>query len=287
MSSHELITVDVDLTPPERAFNLDEAVELIHRIQLALESIEDYRLKLKWCIGFVLVHVDRPYGTVSKSFEEIEARLLKEHGIKAGRSNLYECDKLYRLFGGNLGRFEAWIRDEKQRLGRPVYWFDIQNKCLGGRSNPEIIGKVAADERDLLQVELAIEALERLIRRAQEGSDDAQGVLVALLQTMESIPGPGSTRIPRDDQYLEFVRQHPCAVCRRPGEAHHAFGERGAGIKASDFATIPLCRDHHSELHAMGRASFERIYDLDMAEVAFNLLHRFLTGAWVTLRLGD
>ena len=75
MSSHDLITVDVDLTPPERSFSLSEAVELIHKIQLALESIEDYRLKLKWCIGFVLVHMDRPHGAASRAFEEIEARL--------------------------------------------------------------------------------------------------------------------------------------------------------------------------------------------------------------------
>lgn len=44
--------------------------------------------------------------------------------------------------------------------------------------------------------------------------------------------------------------------CRRPAaEAHHAFrrgGGGGVGIKGCDLLAVPLCIEHHRELHQTG-----------------------------------
>jgi hypothetical protein len=51
------------------------------------------------------------------------------------------------------------------------------------------------------------------------------------------------------------VAAQPCHVCQRsPCDAHHLkFAQpRSLGRKVSDEFTVPLCRDHHRELHPFG-----------------------------------
>jgi hypothetical protein len=59
----------------------------------------------------------------------------------------------------------------------------------------------------------------------------------------------------RNKAHLAFVSVQPCLVCQRsPCDAHHLkFAQpRSLGRKVSDEFTVPLCRDHHHELHHHG-----------------------------------
>jgi hypothetical protein len=59
----------------------------------------------------------------------------------------------------------------------------------------------------------------------------------------------------RNKAHLAFVGSQPCLVCHRsPCDAHHLkFAQpRSLGRKVSDEFTVPLCRDHHHELHRYG-----------------------------------
>jgi ERF superfamily len=59
----------------------------------------------------------------------------------------------------------------------------------------------------------------------------------------------------RSKAHLAFVAAQPCLVCQRsPCDAHHLkFAEpRSLGRKVSDEFTVPLCRDHHHQLHRHG-----------------------------------
>src|SRR5258705_6566346 len=59
----------------------------------------------------------------------------------------------------------------------------------------------------------------------------------------------------REKAHLSFVAAQPCLVCQRsPCDAHHLkFAQpRSLGRKVSDEFTVPLCRDHHHELHRHG-----------------------------------
>lgn len=59
----------------------------------------------------------------------------------------------------------------------------------------------------------------------------------------------------RDKAHLRFVGSHSCLVCgRQPSDAHHLrFAQpRALGMKVSDEFTVPLCREHHRQLHHAG-----------------------------------
>jgi ERF superfamily protein len=59
----------------------------------------------------------------------------------------------------------------------------------------------------------------------------------------------------RSKAHVSFVASQPCLVCQRsPCDAHHLkFAQpRSLGRKVSDEFTVPLCREHHHELHRHG-----------------------------------
>lgn len=67
--------------------------------------------------------------------------------------------------------------------------------------------------------------------------------------------------------WLSLIHALPCVVHAKAygervfaDEAHHIEHTRGAH---SDFATIPLCKACHDELHGMRRRSFYRAHKLD------------------------
>jgi hypothetical protein len=66
--------------------------------------------------------------------------------------------------------------------------------------------------------------------------------------------------VSRDNEdYLRFIRNKPCSVCRAlPSDPDH-HPTRGSG-RWSDERTWPLCRKHHTERHAIGILEFQRRY---------------------------
>jgi hypothetical protein len=77
-------------------------------------------------------------------------------------------------------------------------------------------------------------------------------------------PQSGGTALPsslrkenrqRNKTHLAFVASQPCLICERsPCDAHHIkFAQpRALSRKVSDEFTVPLCRDHHIQLHHHG-----------------------------------
>lgn len=64
----------------------------------------------------------------------------------------------------------------------------------------------------------------------------------------------------RSEAYLDYIRSQRCYICQRsPSEPHHV-ETGGMGMKGSDFSALPLCREHHREIHDMGKARFWRQY---------------------------
>lgn len=54
------------------------------------------------------------------------------------------------------------------------------------------------------------------------------------------------------ERHLDRVRELPCVVCsRQPVEAHHIrqSGITGAGQRASDWFSMPLCAPCHAGFH--------------------------------------
>lgn len=73
----------------------------------------------------------------------------------------------------------------------------------------------------------------------------------------------------KDRKHLERVKSLPCCVCGAypPSDVHHCKGHEfgtGAGLKASDYDTIPLCKAHHQSgphgFHHMGKRAWEEMF---------------------------
>ena len=283
--------LELMLADNTRRLSIDEAIDLMSKIYAAIESVEDFRLKLKWCLGFVVVHLNCPRIGRRRAIALLSERLWEQREIRASVASLYECATFVRSFDAQLPRFEIWARDTKAFLGRPLLWSDIQDMILGGRSNARVIGREAADQRDVRAIEHATEAIDGLLKRERDydGDEEVQGVLEGFRQSVEGLARqrPRAAATPRSEEYRRFVRRYGCAVCERPADAHHAFGEKGTGSKASDFTCVPLCREHHAKWHQLGPGRFEEKFDIQLLEVAFNLLHRFVAGTWVTMVLTE
>lgn len=94
-------------------------------------------------------------------------------------------------------------------------------------------------------------------------------------------PPPGRKR-PRvvNNQHLAFIRKLPCVICAtRPVDPAHLragcrlLGKRPVGVaeKPDDKWTIPACRNHHDEQHAMGELDFWKRYNIDPFQLALAL----------------
>lgn len=74
-------------------------------------------------------------------------------------------------------------------------------------------------------------------------------------------------------EHLNFIAEQMCAVCgHRPVQVHHLLKyrggtRRGTGKRAGDDKVVPLCPNHHTDLHLAtvrgGGASFEAKYGLE------------------------
>ena len=59
----------------------------------------------------------------------------------------------------------------------------------------------------------------------------------------------------RSKEHLRFVASQPCLICgRSPSHAHHLrhAQSRGLSLKVSDEFTVPLCANHHHQIHTTG-----------------------------------
>ena len=87
----------------------------------------------------------------------------------------------------------------------------------------------------------------------------------------------------RDKAHLRFVASRPCLVCRRqPCDPHHLrFAQpRALGLKVSDEFTVPLCRDHHQQLHQAGNeVAWWHDLDIKALEIAKRLWEESRTKA--------
>src|SRR5450756_2477423 len=90
----------------------------------------------------------------------------------------------------------------------------------------------------------------------------------------------------RDKDHLRFVASKPCLVCgRQPSDPHHLrFAQpRALGLKVSDEFTVPLCRDHHQQLHQAGNeVAWWHDSDIKALEIAKGLWEESRTKAFPT-----
>ena len=96
-------------------------------------------------------------------------------------------------------------------------------------------------------------------------------------ETPESLMLKPKRRRWEHEKYTRWVKSQQCMCCNNPADdPHHLIGhgQGGMGTKAHDLFVIPLCREHHDELHA-SPVAFEAKYG-DQLVLLFRVLDRAL-----------
>ena len=86
--------------------------------------------------------------------------------------------------------------------------------------------------------------------------------------------------------HMRRVKQLPCVICGMPGpsDAHHVISGRYGSAKASDFETVPLCKNHHQGpdgIHT-AKTTWEFAYgpDTDYLSVTADMLAGEYNSPW-------
>jgi hypothetical protein len=121
---------------------------------------------------------------------------------------------------------------------------------------------LAADDARILETAyqtIVEEISESSIATPQNARDELQTDAHSTAKTSQlpsagahSVLAQGKSVRHRNKAHLIFVTTQPCLVCQRaPCDAHHLkFAQpKALGRKVSDEFTVPLCREHHHELH--------------------------------------
>lgn len=86
------------------------------------------------------------------------------------------------------------------------------------------------------------------------------------------------TKTHRSARYLDFIRQQPCVVSGFCAVVAHHTSKAGVALKGSDYLTVPLTPELHSELHTIGQESFQRKYNVDFSVCITRLLSAYVNG---------
>lgn len=77
-------------------------------------------------------------------------------------------------------------------------------------------------------------------------------------------------------EHLAKVRAMPCLICNRSADPHHllkiGMGRNRKREMPEHKTAIPLCIEHHTEVHQIGLKRFNAKYDVDLWREAFRLV---------------
>lgn len=138
------------------------------------------------------------------------------------------------------------------------------------------------EQKRLLKMEFMLKRMEATERRMFSLADcdmsTAREFITYLIDFIIANDIP--TRVPLIDNcddiaaYMYACTMHrKCAVCGKPADIHHCEGSRiGAGVDRTKVhqlgrEVLPLCRVHHTELHAMPESEFIAKYHLEKVKL--------------------
>lgn len=145
------------------------------------------------------------------------------------------------------------------------------------------------EQKRLLKMEFMLRRMEATERRMFSLADcdmsTAREFITYLIDFIIANDIP--TRVPLIDNcddiasYMYACTMHrKCAVCGKPADIHHCEGSRiGAGVDRAKIhqlgrEVLPLCRVHHTELHAMPESAFIAKYHLQKVKLDEQLCKR-------------
>jgi hypothetical protein len=138
----------------------------------------------------------------------------------------------------------------------------------------------------------ALQTTEAQLSQAGGPAETLNGSTAPQDQPSSNLPFPRLKTIrKRNKAHLAFVAAQPCLICQRsPCDPHHLkFAQpRSLGRKVSDEYTVPLCREHHHQLHRHGNeAAWWANIQIAPIEVAKDLWQMTLLNADQSIATGS
>lgn len=182
-----------------------------------------------------------------------------------------------------------------------ILWDGRKISCTQRRKCYALLGEIAEytdgirtaetvdEQKRLLKMEFMLRRMEATERRMFSLSDcdmsTAREFITYLIDFIIANDIP--TRVPLIDNcddiaaYMYACTMHrKCAVCGKAADIHHCEGSRiGAGVDRAKVhqlgrEVLPLCRVHHTELHAMPESEFMAKYHLQKVKLDEQLCKR-------------
>lgn len=283
--------VDAVYDTPEQ---IEEAIVKLS----SFENLFDVGLiQLRFLIGSFVLELGTSYGdgTVNK--------IAQKHRLHP--NTLREAMRFAKVLASEPSRLQAWI-DERTKTGNRLYWSHVQ-EFISSNTDPKVLGPKKLKERILKNVEKVgedIEKVNELIetvpqekrKQLKRELDGAVGKVVQEARQFakheDKLEEAITHEAPESANYLNFIGSLPCAVTgKRPVVVHHAKGYKGTGSKSSDYGTIPLSPELHTNgefsVHEMGAKSFQRHHGVRFSDLIANYLHKYMTGYWLDMDLGE
>jgi hypothetical protein len=271
--------------------SLDEAILQLKALEGVCYDLRDREnnfrcawIRAKFYMGRIIDH----QLTKSKDKEDVVQTLVMATGYS--RTEVYRMRGVYLYYDKSSTEFEKFLSKQLAE-GKTPSWAHVLNK----------VSKNGTDTKSQFLVEG-----ERLERRSQKLDEDLENYskklntvtgearvegavyLGAAKAIVQDIPGAlerakesaEKIAIPRDNNYLAFVRTQPCCVTGMEGDdiqAHH-FVTGGSGIKGSDYATVPIKAVYHRKAHDLGPKELDAVFEIDVWKVSANLLSMYFTG---------
>lgn len=270
-----------------------DAGKLINKLEKLHTGVEASAIEIRFHVGNVIrsIGTERGKGTISKISKEYR---ISETTLRISR-------RFADHFDGNVDRMREWVRS--QAKNSKLNWQAVVDLTRANR-DPRVLGPgrllkrlTASVERSARDLEAANEVIQTLPEKErEEWKSQFTGVAVALVEestlmrdetapVLEGMNEGGLFFRPiKDKKYKAWIHECPCPIKGTiPVDMHHVIGLRGMGEKASDFGAVPLDHELHMEYHNIGHETFEKKYNVNFLELAYNYFHRYITGQWLTL----
>lgn len=223
-------------------------------------------LFLKWRWGVILLRY--PKLRTDQTIRQIAADI----GRPNSYADLYLCIKLAREYP-SPGAVKKLYNALYTQRGFPPSWRFVCDQKLRGRESDALRRAVEMDRQEerLERIESTLarvdEELEGIQQKAAEGgiTEQADSLRTKLIEVKETLHQVGEmtpkdvseeARANRAKLYHDWIRKNEaCCICGDDNlEIAHFPRSRGAG--GSDFDVLPLCREHHQEMHDDGVDTF-------------------------------